>query len=161
MKSANSLDLICGGVFVLVGGAFLAQSLYYEIGTSARMGPGFLPLLLGGLLAGLGGVQMLLALRRGIDLTAISLTSLPKPLIWIPVAVGLFALALTGLPFIGVPALGLIPAIFISALTASLAGEAFSLRGSATLALVLAGASYLLFVLALGLPVQAWPGGEI
>lgn len=47
-------DLIAGAVFIVVGGAFAIGSLGHDIGTPLRMGPGYVPLALGIMLAGLG-----------------------------------------------------------------------------------------------------------
>lgn len=47
-------DILAGGVFIALGLAFALGSLAYNIGTPLRMGPGYVPLTLGGLLAVLG-----------------------------------------------------------------------------------------------------------
>ena len=47
-------DILAGGIFVLIGGAFVVGSLGYELGTPLRMGPGYFPLLVGAILAALG-----------------------------------------------------------------------------------------------------------
>ena len=41
-------------LFVAIGIAFMVLARQYRLGTAARMGPGFFPTLLGGLLAVLG-----------------------------------------------------------------------------------------------------------
>ena len=41
MERRRSLpDVLAGGIFVLIGGAFVVGSLGYELGTPLRMGPG-------------------------------------------------------------------------------------------------------------------------
>ena len=47
-------NLLAGGVFVVVGVAFAVAATRYELGSALRMGPGYVPLVLGALLAGLG-----------------------------------------------------------------------------------------------------------
>jgi hypothetical protein len=42
-------DLLTGAVFVAFGLAFAVASATYEVGTPQRMGPGYFPLVLGGL----------------------------------------------------------------------------------------------------------------
>ena len=55
MERRRSLpDVLAGGIFVLIGGAFVVGSLGYELGTPLRMGPGYFPLLVGAILAALG-----------------------------------------------------------------------------------------------------------
>ncbi len=58
-------DLLAGGTFVAVGLAFAVAASRYELGTALQMGPGYYPLVLGGLLVALGvGVAMEGLLRR-------------------------------------------------------------------------------------------------
>jgi hypothetical protein len=47
-------DLLAGGTFVAVGLAFAVASSRYELGSALQMGPGYYPLVLGGLLVALG-----------------------------------------------------------------------------------------------------------
>jgi lysylphosphatidylglycerol synthetase-like protein (DUF2156 family) len=51
---AHRDSLLAGGVFVVVGIAFAVAATRYELGSALRMGPGYLPLVLGAVLAGLG-----------------------------------------------------------------------------------------------------------
>ncbi|WP_116653003.1 tripartite tricarboxylate transporter TctB family protein [Pelagibacterium sediminicola] len=56
-------DLVAGAIFVAIGIFFVVSSLEYRLGTPARMGPGFFPLILGILLSLLGSGVILTALR--------------------------------------------------------------------------------------------------
>ena len=47
-------DLIAGLIFVAFGLAFAGTALTYDLGSALRMGPGYFPLVLGGLLVLLG-----------------------------------------------------------------------------------------------------------
>ena len=47
-------DFFSGLMFTLVGGGFAVGAMNYSVGTGARMGPGYFPLLLGIVLAVLG-----------------------------------------------------------------------------------------------------------
>lgn len=58
-------DVLAGALFVLLGGGFAVGALQYDIGTPLRMGPGYVPLLLGGMLAGLGVVIAVRGLLAG------------------------------------------------------------------------------------------------
>jgi hypothetical protein len=58
-------DLLAGGTFVVIGLAFAVPSGRYELGSALQMGPGYYPLVLGGLLVVLGvGVAVEGLLRR-------------------------------------------------------------------------------------------------
>ena len=48
-------DILAGSIFIAIGGAFALGALAYDIGTPLRMGPGYVPLALGGILVALGG----------------------------------------------------------------------------------------------------------
>ena len=56
MKIKSQKDFLSGLMFLVVGGIFAWGATSYSIGTGARMGPGYFPLLLGVLLAVLGAI---------------------------------------------------------------------------------------------------------
>ena len=47
-------DLLAGGTFIALGLAFAIGGARYDIGSALRMGPGYVPVALGGMLAVLG-----------------------------------------------------------------------------------------------------------
>ncbi len=51
---ASTRDIAAGAVFVAFGAAFGSASLNYDLGSAFRMGPGYMPLVLAGLLVVLG-----------------------------------------------------------------------------------------------------------
>ena len=55
-------DFYSGLMFMLVGGAFAWGATSYSVGTGARMGPGYFPLLLGVVLAALGAAILFYSL---------------------------------------------------------------------------------------------------
>ena len=58
MRIKSQKDFFGGLLYVVIGGGFAIGSTNYTIGDSARMGPGYFPLLVGILLAILGAVIM-------------------------------------------------------------------------------------------------------
>jgi len=153
----NAKDFYAGLLFTLVGSAFAWGALDYQVGSSARMGPGYFPMTLGVLLALLGGVMMLRAVLAQPDgAQAIGLWAW-KPLVAIISANLLFGVALGGLPRLKLPALGLMLGIYLLTFVACLAGERFKFREAALLATALAALSYLAFVLLLKLQLPVWP----
>lgn len=145
-------DLLAGAVFAGFGLAFAITSTTYDIGTPLRMGPGFYPLVLGGLLVVLGvsiAVKGFLA-GDGSEIGAVPWKSL--------------LLLLAGILFFGftVRDLGLVPALFVAVLLAGLAGRSARLIPSAVIAASLTALSVLIFVyvLQLRLPLFGpWLGG--
>ena len=150
-------DVYAGGLLTLVGSAFAWGATSYTVGTSARMGPGYFPMVLGVLLAVLGVLILLRGLRKSPGQRLAVGPWAWKPLFFIVVANLLFGVLLGGLPSLNWPAMGFIVAIFGLVLVAGLAGERFNLRESLLLATALAVGSYLAFVLLLQLQLPVWP----
>lgn len=153
----NQKDFVAGLLFTVTGGAFAVGALDYELGTSARMGPGYFPLALGILLAILGALITLRSLGDTRDPTGALGRIAVKPLALIIGANVIFGVLLGGVPAIGLPPMGLIVSALALVVVASIAGDRFRPREVAVLAVVLAVASYLIFIRLLGLPFQAWP----
>ncbi len=150
-------DFYSGLMFTIVGGAFAIGATTYNIGTGARMGPGYFPLMLGIILAILGGLIMFKGVVTRTE-TGDKLGSMAwRPLGYIIGANVLFGILLGGLPKFGIPAMGLIAAIFGLTILASLAGEKFKLREVLVLSAILAVISYGAFVKLLNLQFQVWP----
>jgi hypothetical protein len=141
----------------VVGAAFAYGATSYNIGTGARMGPGYFPLLLGSILAIIGGVILLKALVVETP-TGDRIGSWAwKPLSFIISGNLLFGVLLGGLPSIKLPAMGLIVAIYGTTLVVSMAGDKFKLKEVLILATVLSVLSYLAFIVLLKLQFPVWP----
>jgi len=153
----NTRDFYAGLLFTAVGSAFAWGALDYQVGSSARMGPGYFPLLLGVLLALLGAAMMLRAARSPANRLAAIGPWAWKPLVAIIAANLLFGVALGGLPGLKLPALGLMLGIYGLTFVACLAGERFKFKEATLLATALAALSYLAFVLLLKLQLPVWP----
>jgi hypothetical protein len=104
-------DVLAGAVFVLIGGAFAAGSLGYELGTPLRMGPGAFPLLAGAAVAALGLAIVVKGLVAG-EVAAFG------PVPWRAIAVIVLALLFFGFTVRG---LGFVPASAVTALLTTLA----------------------------------------
>jgi hypothetical protein len=142
-------DLLAGGTFVAVGLAFAVASSRYELGSALQMGPGYYPLVLGGLLVVLGvGVAVEGLSRRGNPRDAPVRISTPAPVSgedaggddpggddpggddpggeqrgpvpWTSMALVVAAIVAFAL---GVRELGLVPALLIATFLAALAGR--------------------------------------
>jgi Tripartite tricarboxylate transporter TctB family len=150
-------DFFSGLMFTVVGASFAYGATSYSIGTGGRMGPGYFPLLLGVILAILGSAIMFKALVvETQDGEKIGKWAW-KPLFFIIAANVLFGVLLGGLPSLGLPAMGLIAAIFGVTIVASLAGDTFKLKEVLILSVVLSIGSYLAFIMLLKLQFPVWP----
>ena len=157
MVIKSQKDFFSGLLFIAVGVAFAWGATTYNVGTGARMGPGYFPLILGICMAILGGVIMFNALVVETEDGDKIGSWAWKPLFFIIAANLLFGLLLAGLPTIGFPAFGLIAAIYALTFVASLAGEEFSFKAVFVLATILSIMSYAAFILLLKLQFPVWP----
>ena len=157
MKIKSQKDFFAGLMFLVVGVAFAWGATTYSVGSGARMGPGYFPLLLGILLAIIGAVVMFKSTvveTEGGDLIG---KWAWKQIFFVIGANLLFGVLLAGLPSFGIPAMGLIIAIYGLTFMASLAGSTFNFKEVFLLATVLAAGSYVAFVWALALQFPVWP----
>lgn len=157
MHIKSQKDFFCGLMFMAVGVAFAWGASTYNVGTGARMGPGYFPLLLGILLAVIGAAVTFTALvvetEGGGKIGKIAW----KPLVYIIGANVVFGILLAGLPAINFPAFGMIIGIYALVFIASMAEAGWKVKNTFILATVLAVGSYLAFVLALKLQFPVWP----
>ena len=157
MNIKSQKDFFSGLMFMCVGVAFAWGASSYTIGNGARMGPGYFPLVLGILLAVLGGAITFKALVvetfDGDHIGAVAW----KPLFFIILSNLIFGAAIGGLPSIGLPPLGLVVGIFLLTFVAANAGDEFKLKEVAILATLLAILSYAAFILLLNLQFPVWP----
>ncbi|SEQ81138.1 tripartite tricarboxylate transporter TctB family protein [Giesbergeria anulus] len=157
MKIKSQKDFFSGLMFMGVGIAFAWGSTEYSMGSGARMGPGYFPMVLGALLALIGTAIAFKALVvQTLDGDKIGAWAW-RPLCFILAANLVFGILLAGLPSLGIPAMGLIVAIYALTFISSLAGTEFNAKGVFVLATILAVASYLAFVWALKLQFPVWP----
>jgi hypothetical protein len=157
MRIKSQKDFFAGLMFSVVGASFAFGASTYTVGNGARMGPGYFPLMLGILLTILGGFIIFEALVVETEDGEKIGSWAWKPLGFIIGSNVLFGILLAGLPKLGIPAFGLIIAIYGLTFVAALAGEEFKAKEVAILATVLAIMSYCAFILLLKLQFPVWP----
>jgi hypothetical protein len=139
-------DFWAGVMFIAFAAVVLYVSRNYSLGTAVRMGPGYFPMLLGGVLAVVGGILVVRSLViAGDPIGHIQVL----PLVVVAVAVVLFGVLL--------PKLGLAVTLPIVIATAALASVQSRRWEVLILALVLTTFSALVFVYGLRLPIPLWP----
>jgi hypothetical protein len=157
VKIKSQKDFFSGLMFCVVGAAFAWGAATYNVGNGARMGPGYFPLMLGILMAVIGVAIMFTSTTvESEDGDPIGKWAW-KQVIFILMANFIFGILLGGLPSIGVPAMGMIIAIYALVIISSLAGNEFDFKKVLVLATVLAAGSYIAFIWALKLQIQVWP----
>jgi len=157
MKIKSQKDFFAGLMFCITGAAFGIGATNYTIGDGARMGPGYFPLMLGVILAGMGAFiifeSVVIETPGGEPVGKWAW----KPLAYILGANLAFGLLLGGMPKLGIPSFGLIIAIYALVMISSKAAEVYNMRHVLTLATILAIGSYAAFILLLKLQIQVWP----
>lgn len=141
--SFDRSNAICGLIFIGIGLFFALQALTLDLGTALRMGPGFFPLMLAGILILLGIVILIQALRvedAPIDVLAWRgiFFILPAPVV--------FGLTVRGL--------GFVPSLFLTAFVASFASRRMTPLGAIAISAAITMFSVAVFSYALGLPFQ-------
>jgi len=149
VKIKSQKDFWSGLMFVVVGLAFAWGATNYNFGTSARPGPGYFPLGLGVILAGLGALTLFEALTIETENGDPVGKFAWKPLVTILVAVVLFGALL--------PRLGMALTIPVLVIVSSLAGDEFHWRDAVINSVVLAIGSWAIFILGLKLVIPLWP----
>lgn len=157
MAIKSQKDFFSGVMFMGLGAAFAWGATTYNIGTGARMGPGYFPLMLGVLLALIGAAITFTALvvetEGGGKIGKIAW----KPLFYVISGNVAFGILLAGIPAFKIPAMGLIVAIYALVFIASMAEADWKFKTTLILATVLAVGSYIAFVVALKLQFPVWP----
>ena len=157
MKIKSQKDFFAGLMYLVVGGAFAIGAGEYNVGTAARMGPGYFPMILGILLALIGLVIAFKATLAGPgDGDPVGKWAW-RPIFFVLGANFAFGILLVGVPALGIPGFGLIVAIYALVLIASCARKEVNFKESLVLATVLAIGSYAVFVWALSLQFPVWP----
>ena len=151
-------DVVAGAIFIILGLAFAIGALGYELGTAFKMGPGYVPLVLGAVLTGLGAGLVgtgLVRRDRPEDEAAEAAGDVPwRAIVLITAAVLIFGA--------GIEPLGIVPILLITTFVAAIADRRTSLRDAALIAIGLTVLCVLVFVvlLQLRLPLLGpWLGG--
>lgn len=134
-------DILAGGIFIAFGLAFALGALAYEIGTPLRMGPGYLPLALGLLLAGIG---VLVVAKGFIAGSGEPVRDVPwRAIVLITAALIFFGVTVRGLGAVG--------SLLGTCILAGFARERTPVLGVLGIAAGLTVASVLIFIVALQL----------
>ena len=157
MHIKSQKDFFSGLMFLVVGTAFAWGATNYNVGQGARMGPGYFPLMLGIMMAGIGAIVLFTSLVVEVEGGEKIGKWAWRPLIFIILANLLFGVLLAGLPSIKLPGMGLIAAIYGLVIISSMADGHFHIRDVLILATVLAVGSYLAFIVLLKLQIPVWP----
>jgi hypothetical protein len=149
VKIKSQQDFWSGLMFLVAGVGFAIGAGNYSLGTSARPGPGYFPLMLSVIMAILGAIILFKSLtietEGGDPVGSIAW----RPLLVIVGSIVVFAVLL--------PRVGLIATIPILIFLVSLAGDEFHWKGVLANAVVLTLGSWVIFIWGLKLTIPLWP----
>ena len=149
MKIKSQRDFLSGLMFLIVGIVFAIGATNYSMGTSARPGAGYFPLILSVLMALLGAVVLFKALTietEGGDPVG--------PIAWRPLIVIVASIAGFG---VTLPLLGMLAAVPLLIVMVSFAGDEFSWKGVVINSVVLTAFAWFVFVWGLKLTIPLYP----
>ena len=141
LEFRNNKDFWAGVMLIATGTAAIVVARNYTFGTALRMGPGYFPSLLGGLLIVFGIYLVAAGLRRGEKIEGH--WSL-RALVVLPLSLVLFGLLMEHA--------GFIPALMVLVVGSAAAGSEFKLAEALALAVGLTFFAVVLFIWGLGLP---------
>lgn len=143
-------DLLAGLMFIVIGVVFLVGAYNYQMGTAARMGPGYFPRILGAAMAALGVVVAAIGLKNQAQWAATEGIGWSwKPVIILTVAVVLFGFAL--------PLAGMVIAIALLTMISGIAAHDKNFRELAIITVIMCLFCAAVFVWGLKLQMKLFP----
>ena len=143
----DNKDFLAGLLFILIGALAVVFARDYPMGSAMRMGPGYFPTILGGILFLFGVYVMVRGIRSGAKVKG---EWGWKPLALITLSIVLFGFLMDRL--------GMIPALAVMFFVSALAGREFRFKEVLILTVLMSAFAVGVFVYGLKLPFQLFPG---
>ena len=140
-------DVLSGLMFIGVGAIGMWIARDYPFGSSLRMGPGYFPTVLGGIMVAMGIYTLLMGLKRQ---EKIKRTWSVRALIILPITTLVFGIMMEKL--------GFVPAVFALSVLAATASPEFHWLEQSILAVGLTIGCVALFIWGIGLPYPLFSG---
>ena len=140
-------DFLAGLMFIVIGGGAMFMAREYPFGSALRMGPGYFPSVLGGLVV-LGGIVVLI--EGLVQQPHIGRTWSVRALVILPLAALVFGVLMEYA--------GFVPAVFVLCLLAATASPEFRWKEQVILGAALTFGCVSLFIWGLGLPYPLFAG---
>lgn len=140
-------DILSGLMFILVGGGAMFMARDYPFGSALRMGPGYFPTVLGGIMVVFGIWILVQGIIKPLLITR---TWSVRALLILPLSALVFGILMEH----G----GFVPAIFALSVLASTASPEFKIVEQGILAAALTLGAVALFIWGLGLPYPLFAG---
>jgi hypothetical protein len=148
LEIRNQKDFGAGLMYMVVGLFFAYLATQYQMGTPAKMGPGYFPFWIGVLLTIIGFLVLLSSLRATAAIEKI------PPFNW--KIIGLITGSVVAYGVL-LPIMGFAVSIIVLVFMSAIASHEFSWKGTLVNAIALATSTYLVFVLGLKLQFPLLP----
>jgi len=139
----HNRDVLAGLLFLIIGGIGFYVALSYPFGTLNRMGPGYFPRVLSGILIAFGLITLVSGLKSG--------ARVQGTWGWMPLL--MLTIALVSFGFL-MEHVGMIPALVVMFFAAAFAGREFKFTEVAILTVIMCLAATAIFIWGLKLPYQ-------
>ena len=143
----NNKDFLAGLLLLAIGAGGFYMALDYPFGSALRMGPGYFPRVLAGILMAFG---VFILIRSILSAEKVKGTWGWKPLAFITVSLVAFGWIMDKV--------GLIPALVVLFIVSAFGGHEFRWKEVVILTVVMSAFAVGVFVYGLGLPYQLWWG---
>lgn len=148
LQIRNQKDFGAGLMYMIIGIFFAYMATQYQMGTPAKMGPGYFPFWIGVLLTAIGLFVLVGSLRAKAVIEKI------PPFNWKVIGLITASVVLYG---VLLPTMGFAVAIIVLVFMSASASHEFNWRGTLVNAIALAVSTYLVFVLGLKLQFPLLP----
>ena len=138
---------LSGIMFIIIGGASIYIAQDYPMGSALRMGPGYFPIVLGGIIIGFGIWELIIGSLKPDQVQG---NWSIRALIVLPASAVIFGLAMENL--------GFVPALVLLMLVSALASKEFKFVEQLLLAIGITAGAVGLFIYGLGLPYPLFAG---
>lgn len=143
----NNKDFLSGLMFIVIGLGSIFIARDYPVGSALRMGPGYFPVALGGILFVMGVYVLVQGLIKKEQVQG---NWSLRALIVLPVAIVVFGFL--------VERAGFVPALVVLMIISAAAGTEFRFREVLLLTVALTAASVGIFIYGLGMPYPLFGG---
>jgi uncharacterized membrane protein len=139
----NNKDFLAGLLLILVGAGAFYMALDYPFGSARRMGPGYFPRVLAGIMIAFGLYIALRGLRRPEKVEGV----------WGWKALALITAAFYAFGFL-MDKIGMIPSLIVLFFVSAAAGHEFRLKEVIVLTTVMTAFAWAVFIYGLGMPYR-------
>ena len=143
----NNKDFLAGLLLLAIGAGGFFMALDYPFGSALRMGPGYFPRVLAGILMAFG---VFVLIRSILKVEKVKGKWGWKPLAFITIALVAFGWTMEKL--------GFIPALVVMFILSTLGGHEFRWKEVAILTVVMSAFAVGVFIYGIGLPYPLWWG---